>query len=58
MELPSNSSELETEEVDGQEVEDETPDVEPKPAEAEKEPEVQTAESLESHLQDLSLIHI
>jgi len=53
MELPSNSSDLETEEVDGQEVDDETPDVEPKPAEAEKEPEVQTAESLESHLQDL-----
>ncbi len=53
MDLPSNSSDLETEEVDGQEVDDETPDVEPKPAEAEKEPEVQTAESLESHLQDL-----
>jgi len=53
MELPSNSSDLDTEEVDGQEVDDETPDVEPKPAEAEKEPEVQTAESLESHLQDL-----
>jgi hypothetical protein len=53
MELPSNSSEPETEEVDGQEVDDETPDAEPTPAEAEKEPEVQTAESLESHLQDL-----
>ncbi len=55
MDLPSNSSDLETEEVDGQEVDDETPDVEPTPveAEAEKEPEVQTAESLESHLQDL-----
>ena len=53
MELPSNSSDIEKEEVDGQEVDDETPDVEPKPAEAEKEPEVQTAESLESHLQDL-----
>ncbi len=53
IELPSNSSDIETDEVDGQEVDDETPDVEPKPAEAEKEPEVQTAESLESHLQDL-----
>ena len=55
MDLPSKSSDLETEEVDGQEVDDETPDVEPTPveAEAEKEPEVQTAESLESHLQDL-----
>ena len=53
MDVPDNSSDLETEEVDSQEVDDETPDVEPKPAEAEKEPEVQTAESLESHLQDL-----
>ena len=55
MDIPNNSSDLETEEVDGQEVDDETPDVEPTPveAEAEKEPEVQTAESLESHLQDL-----
>ena len=53
IDVPDNSSDLETDEVDGQEVDDETPDVEPKPAEAEKEPEVQTAESLESHLQDL-----
>ena len=55
MELPSNSSDIETEDVDGQEVDDETPDAEPAPpvAEEEKEPEVQTAESLESHLQDL-----
>ena len=55
MEVPDNSSDLETEEVDGQEVDDETPDAEPAPpvAEEEKEPEVQTAESLESHLQDL-----
>ena len=53
IDVPDNSSDLETEEVDGQEVDDETPDVEPRPAEAEKEPEVQTAESLESHLQDL-----
>ena len=55
MELPSNSSDLETEEVDGQEVDDETPDAQPTPpvAEEQKEPEVQTAESLESHLQDL-----
>jgi len=55
MEIPDNSSDLETEEVDGQEVDDETPDAEPAPpvAEEEKEPEVQTAESLESHLQDL-----
>ena len=55
MEIPNNSSDLETEEVDGQEVDDETPDAEPTPpvAEEEKEPEVQTAESLESHLQDL-----
>ena len=53
MDIPNNSSDLETDEVDGQEVDDETPDVEPKPAEAENEPEVQTAESLESHLQDL-----
>ena len=53
--VPDNSSDLETEEVDGQEVDDETPDAEPAPpvAEEEKEPEVQTAESLESHLQDL-----
>ena len=55
MELPSNSSEPETEEVDGQEVDDETPDAQPAPpvAKEEKKPEVQTAESLESHLQDL-----
>ena len=55
MEVPDNSSDLETEEVDGQEVDDETPDAQPAPPEAkeEKEPEVQTAESLESHLQDL-----
>ena len=55
MEVPDNSSDLETEEVDGQEVDDETPDAQPAPpvAEEEKEPEVQTAESLESHLQDL-----
>ena len=55
MELPSNSSEPETEEVDGQEVDDEPPDAQPAPpvAEEEKEPEVQTAESLESHLKDL-----
>ena len=53
MELPSNSSDIEKEEIDGQEVDDETPDIEPTPAEAEKEPEVQTAESLESHLKDL-----
>jgi len=55
MEVPDNSSDLETEEVDGQEVDDETPDAQPAPPEVkdEKEPEVQTAESLESHLQDL-----
>ena len=55
MQLPSNSSDVETEEVDGQEVDDETPDAQPTPPEAtdHKEPEVQTAESLESHLQDL-----
>ena len=55
MEVPDNSSDLETEEVDGQEVDDETPDAQPAPPEIkdEKEPEVQTAESLESHLQDL-----
>ena len=55
MDMPNNSSDLETEEVDGQEVDDETPDAQPTPpvAKEEKEPEVQTAESLESHLQDL-----
>jgi len=55
MQLPSNSSDVETEEVDGQEVDDETPDAQPVPPEASdhKEPEVKTAESLESHLQDL-----
>jgi len=55
MDVPDNSSDLETEEVDSQEVDDETPDAQPAPPEAreEKEPEVQTAESLESHLQDL-----
>ena len=55
MELPSNSSDIEKEEIDGQEVDDETPDAQPAPPEAsdDKEPEVQTAESLESHLQDL-----
>jgi len=55
IEVPDNSSDLETEEVDGQEVDDETPDAQPAPPEVkdEKEPEVQTAESLESHLQDL-----
>ena len=55
IELPSNSSDLETEEVGGQEVDDETPDAQPVAPEAsdDKEPEVQTAESLESHLQDL-----
>ena len=55
MDIPDNSSDLETEEVDGQEVDDETSDAQPAPSEAreEKEPEVQTAESLESHLQDL-----
>ena len=55
MDIPDNSSDLETEEVDGQEVDDETPDAQPAPpiAKEEKEPEVQTAESLESHLQDL-----
>ena len=55
IDVPDNSSDLETEEVDGQEVDDETSDAQPAPSEAreEKEPEVQTAESLESHLQDL-----
>ena len=55
MELPSNSSDIETEDIDGQEVDDETPDAQPTSpvAEEEKEPEVQTADSLESHLQDL-----
>jgi len=55
MDIPNNSSDLETDEVDGQEVDDETPDAQPAPpvAKEEKEPEVQTAESLESHLQDL-----
>jgi len=55
MDIPDNSSDLETEEVDGQEVDDETPDAQPAPpvAKEEKKPEVQTAESLESHLQDL-----
>jgi len=55
MDIPNNSSDLKTDEVDGQEVDDETPDAQPTPpvAEEQKEPEVQTAESLESHLQDL-----
>jgi len=56
LELPKNEEGAQEENIDSQEVEDESKeDAQPAPpkAEVEKEPEVQTADSLESHLQDL-----
>jgi hypothetical protein len=56
LELPKNEEGAQEENIDSQEVEDESKeDAQPAPpkAEVEKKPEVQTADSLESHLQDL-----
>ena len=56
VDLPKNEESIQEETIDNQEVEDKSnEDAQPAPPESkeEKEPEVQTADSLESHLQDL-----
>ena len=55
IELPKNEDGIQEEEIDSQEMEDKEGEAEPtqQKSKKEKEPEVQTADSLESHLQDL-----
>ena len=55
IDLPKNEEGIQQEDIDSQEMEDKEGEAEPtqQKSEEEKEPEVQTADSLESHLQDL-----
>jgi hypothetical protein len=53
IELPKNEEGVQEEEIDSQEEKEESHEAESSKKEPESEPEVQTADSLESHLQDL-----